>query len=668
MPVTMGGLASGMDTDAIIKKLVQVEAQPIKQIERSKRVYGVKKNALNQLSTKLKKLEAKTKKLYGFRATYDAKKSISSDTSVLEASATKTADTGDVKIEVMQVASAHKITSDKLKKSEKLPSGKFIIEVNDEKKPLRFKGGTIKSLYELINSEADDIVASSFIKTSGDQYIITLTSKVDGKKGEIKLSGSTGLLRKTGFIKGEKIKKQDEASITFDRKYFKSYTGKNQIEGDNGSLSISSDGKKATLTGQLWQEYEIPVSVEIKNDTTLLFDFSYSKIAEEKIPLKIEMGPDEEINVKGIRLKGYNISRFRQLPRDKQKKYDSVTGIGVIALDKEKQVEKIYPIDPGSAKKQELPVGKDFSGKKIVKLIYYCNRGTAGFSEIKFATPVKIKNEFEYKNIIAKAKNTKLKIDGVEIERETNTDLNDVIKGVTLNIKKKSEGPIEIKISPDVEKPIKAIQEFVEAYNDYLDFHRKLTKAAKVDKPDQKKNPGDSGVFVGDMSLVRLENNIRNTVNDAYPNRADKQIKLLSQMGVSTGKINSSWETIKQGKLVVDEDELKTAIIANPEGVTMFFGSDTDGDNKVDTGMAFTLVRVLKPYVSFGKNIIKSKIEHQDTSIKLANERIERMNEHLKQYEKKLRKKFGAMERSISGSKAQQNWMKNQMGGGSSGK
>ena len=127
-----------------------------------------------------------------------------------------------------------------------------------------------------------------------------------------------------------------------------------------------------------------------------------------------------------------------------------------------------------------------------------------------------------------------------------------------------------------------------------------------------------------------------------------------------------SWETIQQGKLVIDEAELRKAIIENPEGVRMFFGSDYEGDNRVDSGMAFSLVRTLTPYISFGKNIIETKIELEDNSIKLANERIQRHEAHLKQFEEKLKKKFAAMEKSISGSKSQQNWLNQQTGNKSS--
>nr|HPJ35062.1 flagellar filament capping protein FliD [Spirochaetota bacterium] len=216
----------------------------------------------------------------------------------------------------------------------------------------------------------------------------------------------------------------------------------------------------------------------------------------------------------------------------------------------------------------------------------------------------------------------------------------------------------------DLEKPVQKIKEFVESYNNYLNLHKALTKAVKVEKPGQAKKLQESGLFMGDMSLVRLENSLKRTVSGSYSGRSEKPVKMFNQMGVSTGKINSSWESIKEGKLVVDEDELKKVIVENPDGVREFFGSDIDGDNKTDNGMAYTLVKTLRPYISSGKNIIESKIDFEDNSIKMADERIAKQELHIKSYEEKLRKKFAAMEKSISGAKTQQNWMRNQMGGG----
>jgi flagellar hook-associated protein 2 len=664
MPVTMGGLASGVDTDSIINKLVEVESQPIKQLQRGKYLNNQKKEALRKLSSQLKDLDSKAKDLYGFRAAYDEKKAVSSDTSVIEATASKQADSGSNKVEVLQLASYHKITTDAIEYEKKLPAGKFSITVNGIEKKINFRGGGLKALNEAIREEADEIVATDHISTDGTKYVVGLTSKIPGKKGEIGIKGSEDLLKAAGLINGEKIKSQDDFPVVFDRKFFSPYSGEKKPEDQDGTLDVGKEGKEVTVKGELWQEYELPFKADIKKDTILKFSFTYSKEEEEKVPLKVETGPEDEINVKGIKLKSYNISRIRPLSKKEEKKFDSALGIGIISSEDGKRVEKIYPIEKDAAKNQEIPVGRDFEGKQAVKLVLYCSDGSAVFIEPVLSTPVKTRGEFELKNTIAKAENARLKVEGLEIERDRNEGLSDVIKGVTLNLKRKSEYPVELKVSPDLDKPVLKIKEFVDSYNKYIDLHKALTKAVKVEKPGESDKLQESGLFMGDMALVRLENSLKTTIGASYPARVDKPVKMFNQMGVSTGKVNSSWDSIKEGKLVVEEDELRRVIVENPDGVKEFFGSDIDGDNRTDNGMAYTLVKTLNPYISSGKNIIESKIDFEDNSIKMANERITRQELHIKQFEEKLRKKFAVMERSISGAESQQNWMKNQMGGG----
>ncbi len=662
MPVTMGGMASGIDTDAIISKLVEVESQPIKKLEQSKILNNQKKEVLTHLSTRLKDLDSKAKELYGFRASYDEKRSLSSDPSVLDVTATKYADVGTTSVEVVELASNHKITSDNIDGDVKLPAGRLVIEVNGESKPVRFRGGKIKGLSDAIGEEASSLVSISFVKTSGNNHIIALTSKVAGKKGNIKLSGSEELLKAAGFVTDKKNENNDNAPLVFDRKFFSSYQGDAKPENPDGSIEVSGDGKSLTVKGLMWQEYELPLAVDISKETVLNFNFEYNQEVEEAIPYKVETGPEEEINIKGIKLKSYNISRVRPLDEKETRKFDSLTGIGVISVADGKRTEKIYPLAGDAAKSQEIPVGRDFEGKKISRVVFYSNKGNTLFSEPVFSTPLESTGEYELKNVVDEAKNAVVKVDGIEVERDSNKELNDIIKGLVLNLKRKSDHPVEIKTDHDIEKPIEQIKNFVEAYNSYIDFHRKITKTVKIDKPGESRKLDESGIFVGDMTIIRLESALKGVVSGAYQSRADKPIKMFSQMGISTGKVNSSWESIQEGKLVIDEAELRKAIIENPEGVRMFFGSDYAGDNRVDTGMAFTLTRTLDPYISFGKNIIETKIEFEDNSIKMANERIQRQEAHLKQFEEKLRKKFASMERSISGSKNQQTWMNQQMG------
>ncbi len=667
MPVTLGGMASGLDTDNIIKKLVEVEAQPIKQWAGEKENSRKKKDALGELKTHLTKINESARDLYGFRASYNDKKAISSNQSILEATANKIADKGTRELKVKELASTHKISTDKIKKDEKLQPCKIKIEVNGESHTINFKGGTLDNLRDKISEAASDIVIPTYIKIDGDNYILTIESKIPGRKGQIILTGDKEFLKKIGLVKGEVGEKQEKVSLIFDRKYFTPYSGDYKIENQDGTIEVAQDGNSVKIRGTLWREYELPVSASIKKDTILNVNVDYEKEPEEQeeaVPYRIEIGPDEEITIKGIKLKGYNVPRIRPVEKtEDKKKAESIVGIGVVSIDNGRRKEKIYERGKDVKGKQTLPIGNDFDGKSISKVIFYSNEGSVKFSDANIMTPIKGTGILEPKNILKNASDAKIELDGVELVRDKNNDLNDIIKGVNLNLKRSSTEPVTLRIEPDIDKPVDKIKQFVKSYNDYLDLNIKLTKTSRISRPgDFEKSRDENGLFVGDMTIVRLENSLKTAVNSSYPSRNENPIKILPQAGVSTGAINAPWESIKEGKLVIDEEKLRSTIDNNSEGISEFFGSDTDGDNRIDNGLAFRVESLLRPYLSSGKNVIAAKMDMEDESIRVSDERIDKHKEHLKKYEDKLRTKFASMEKSISGSKSQNDWLKMNLG------
>lgn len=666
MPVTLGGMSSGIDTEGIIKKLVDIEARPIRQWEDDKVRYNRRKEALHGLRTRIVDLNNSAKELYGFRASYQDKKAIVSEPSVIEAAANKHAGIGDRKIEVLELASTHKITTDPMKEGEVLPSARFKFEVNGESQTIKFRGGDLKSLGNKIDEVARDLVQTTYINTSGKNYVLTIESKVPGKKGEINITGDLAFLKKIGLVKGEKEAKKEQVSLKFDEKFFTAYIGKEKPPPQDGNIRVEDKGRSIRIRGAFWREYVLPIEVIAKENTLLEFNYLHREreIEEEgALPFSMRLGPEERISIKGIELWGYNITRVRPLKEKVEKVVVDIAGIGIVSKDNDKRYEKIYRLEKQKkVGKQEIPIGRDFKGRKISKVIFYCNEGIARFSEARIATPIKGVGLLEPKNEITKASDAKMKVDGVEVVRDRNDNLNDVIKGVTLSLKGRSTKPISIKVEPDVDISINKIKEFVENYNKYLDFTKQLTKVEKSSKVGEyKKNKAKSGLFIGDLTILRLENTLRSTIGSAYPSRSENPIKMITQLGISTGAINADWDTIKEGKLIIDDGMMKNTIVKNPEGVGEFFGSDNDGDNRVDNGLAFRINYILKPFIVSGSNLIQSKIDLEDNSIRMADERIERRQEHLKRYEAKLRSKFASMEKAISGAKNQSKWLKLQM-------
>ncbi len=169
----------------------------------------------------------------------------------------------------------------------------------------------------------------------------------------------------------------------------------------------------------------------------------------------------------------------------------------------------------------EIPAGMDFDGKTITKVIFYGNEGVSEFSDAALFTPLDGKGLLDPKHEGAKAADARIKVDGIEVQRDKNEGLTDVVKGLTLNLRSKSDHPVTIKVEPSVDKALEKIKAFVEAYNNYLELNRLLIKTEKSEKPgDYKSHKYKNGLFVGDMTILRLENTLKETVGNAYPSRS----------------------------------------------------------------------------------------------------------------------------------------------------
>lgn len=669
--MTMGGVSSGIDTEGMIDKLVQVESQPIKKIEQEKIQYSYKKKALEQLASKLKSMQSAAKDLYGFRASYDDKKAISSNPEIVEAEANKNAEKGVKYMTVLKLAGRHKITSDTFGSKEKVDGGVLKIDVNGDENSVKLKTSKLETMRDRINEEFADTVIASVITTGTDKQVLVLESKVPGKKGEMMISGDLPFLKKLGLVDGYKDEEKDQVNIVFNSTYFQDYNGDKRAYPENGTLEVADDGKSAALSGVLWREYLLANPFTVQKESYLELESTYSEAKSEEdqlkdLPYQVEVGPAEETVIKGIKIEGYGVARERPVHEaEKEVAPDDIIGVGVIYTDDVgDRVEEIFNVLPDAEGKQQFPLGEKLEGKSISRIIFYCNKGTTTFKDALLATPVEGQKLLNPKNEIAAAQNAKIKLDDIELEREKNEGLNDIVKGVTFNLNSANENQkVEINIEHDIDKAIEKIKKFVAEYNQYLELNSELTKAGMTSKKGDYENAKkENGILMGDMTVIRLETSLKRTVTSSYASKADKPIRIFSEMGVSTGKVNSSWESIKGGKLQVDDDQLRETIAANPEGVRMFFGSDSDGDNKVDTGLAYTMENNLQPYTKPGKNIIAVKVSLQDESIKQANERIAKQQTHIKNYEEKLRKKFSSMEQSVSSAKSQQSWMNSQSG------
>ncbi|MFW5646892.1 MAG: flagellar filament capping protein FliD, partial [Acetivibrio ethanolgignens] len=110
MPIRMTGMASGLDTEALIKELMSAKSAKKTKIEQKKTKLEWKQEKWAELNTKIYKLYTDQLSKLRLAGNYGAKKATSSNESIVTATATTSAGSGSHTIEVLQLASAQYVT------------------------------------------------------------------------------------------------------------------------------------------------------------------------------------------------------------------------------------------------------------------------------------------------------------------------------------------------------------------------------------------------------------------------------------------------------------------------------------------------------------------------------------------------------------------------------
>lgn len=226
------------------------------------------------------------------------------------------------------------------------------------------------------------------------------------------------------------------------------------------------------------------------------------------------------------------------------------------------------------------------------------------------------------------AQNAKLKLDGFEIEVPDNV-VNDLIPGVTLNLKQASPGrEVRLTVKENMEAVSGKIKAFVDAYNGALGFiqnQSKLTKGA-----NGKEQLGPLG---GDSMSRQVENTLRRIILSPQVG-TQSQIQTMNQLGI---------EFNRNGTLNFSQDKFNKALSASPQDVSNFFR----GDGLV-SGFVPTLKRELGNLQNPSFGVLANRKKGIQEKINRFNTQIDQKERQLEKKEESLRKKFADLEQKTS--------------------
>ncbi len=608
-------------------------------------------------------------------------------------------------MEVVQLATNHQVRSNAVPVEKVLPAGTFSIRIADQEQNFRFGGGKISDLLRQLRTEGAELFDASSLNPESGKTVISLRSKTSGERGRFVFADPEGLLQSIGFVgpaaEGAREAVQQDLDFRGVAAFARTATApapspapaatlNHTIEENGASLRLQGVGAMG-LSASLPEKPRLSVTVtrlsapEAANPVEGAGQDAASeaeKKSEEAAPAtpeteRISTGPEITVEVGDIELRGYQIERERRLPASPAADQQAEAGtpaapgappspaaarFGVGYQYRENgELKTREEFRDLSAAEQSEEISLDLSAPGPVERIYFFSEGGAARFHGLRVNGEKAAEQSAV-NETQKAQDAILRINGIEVRRPQNQQLTGVLQGVSLNLNRPTDGPVQVEINVNADEIMKQIVEWAQAHNELVIFCRDNSRTGENDftspsQPNQQQGEEgrqrqQAGIFASDATIRQLLSSVRLTVSSAYPMPAGDGYRVLSDIGLSTGEIGESRENTQLGILVLNEEKLRSALTRNPEGVRQLFASDSNEDNLPDSGVAISLERALQPYTRTSGGVISTRVDVLKEQIRSNKREMDRKEMAVQAMESQLRERFGRMERAVQQNRA----------------
>ncbi|WP_042222457.1 flagellar hook-associated protein 2 [Oceanobacillus manasiensis] len=271
--------------------------------------------------------------------------------------------------------------------------------------------------------------------------------------------------------------------------------------------------------------------------------------------------------------------------------------------------------------------------------------------------------------------NAKFTYNGVhEVESKENSYK---LNGMTFNFKNTTGAEsAKLTVSNDVDASVEKIMKFVDKYNevvekindvqkeeryrDYPPLTEEQKEEMSEDEIERWEERAKSGILRGESSLTSGLFDMRQSWYSSV--KTDGEYKSLTQIGITT-----SSNYMDGGKLIVDEDELRTALQENPADVQKLFANSSDGtDRGIINRLEDSLDRTMNTIGERAGKATSTTLESYTLGkrMKQLDTRISAFEDRLTQVETRYWNQFTAMEKAISRMNNQSAQLMSQFGGG----
>lgn len=233
-------------------------------------------------------------------------------------------------------------------------------------------------------------------------------------------------------------------------------------------------------------------------------------------------------------------------------------------------------------------------------------------------------------NTTKEAKNAIVEVNGIEIERNSNS-INDAIEGVTLNLTKVTNDSITLSVKNDTESLKTTITDFINAYNNLI------TKMSTYTAYNA--TSGTSGILNGDSSINTIKNTLSGVMQSSF---AGGSMSYLFDMGISVDN---------SGKYQIDETKFKDALENKSEEVLNFFTKGLENPTSSadsSSGLFVSMKSAINKLTGGTNNIFTAKESSIDSQIKTYNNLIDKTNAYIEKRKATLEAQFAALETTMN--------------------
>ncbi|MCP8617607.1 flagellar filament capping protein FliD [Salirhabdus salicampi] len=683
----IGGLATGMDIDSIVRNLMQAERIPLTKLSQDRQLLEWKRDEYRNMNSLLLNFR---QNLTDMRMTssYRARTVTSSNENLVSATVSSSADQTSYTISsVSQLASAaSKVnggsvftdTSVDTKKSLYQLTGEFSNQDwtwnsgSVEKKTISVDAASDTFSLELADGiQMKNADTEMSVKVNGKSYeVVTTGTQADLTDNQVLVDDNGNLTFKNELSAGSTISanyittgRVDTFNPTEDTQTLQ-LTKKSIVE---GSATITVDGNTTYTTNNgdvLNDANEVVGSIdhntgEITFDETKVtikagsnVDVSYEQnYTSFKVGAHTSSGYKEELfNVEGSSTLSNVTSHVNNSGVGVNMFYDSATGQMSMTRTETGNYNGLDPNDADySAADHDITTSGDFINKGL---------RFGGVEETG-------------------GQNAKFTINGMETERKTNTfDMS----GVTFTLKQAfTDQSVDITVNNDTQSVVDKIKGFVDIYNTLIgSIQDKINEPRYRDyKPlgdEERQGMSDkqaemweerarSGMLRRDTILSGALTSMR---NDLYSRVQDADIPSEYQQLTGIG-ITTTSNYREGGKLQINESKLKEALENDPDAVEkLFMNKGTgNGDEGIITRLADTVSDTMSRITDRAGNSFRTNDQYSlGRQIKDMNNRIRSFEQRLVSVEDRYWNQFTAMEKAIQQMNSQSMQLMQQFGGG----